>query len=398
MKLLALLSGLSERHGRRITLLAFLAVVPLASSCAADPNGIPTAHAATAELAATVDTIAQTRMAAELIPGVAVSVIDPELGEYTHAYGVADVPTGRAMTVDDRFRVGSVTKSFTATTVLQLADSGKLSLDDTLDTYVDGIPNATDITIRDLLGMRGGVYDYSTDPEFAQYFGDSPRASWTVADTLRVIAANPEKAQPPNTVTAYSNSEYYLLGLVIEKVTGKPVGEIINTGVIDRLGLTETVFPDGADLPTPASRGYQYKGGKQTDVTGLTPADTFSTAGAIVSTVSDMSKYAEQLATGELIEMETQTARTQFTNMSNRPGMEYGLGVIRIGDWIGHAGDVAGYSDMVFYLPERDATVVVAVNLTDTSLLADSASIWPLPRHCSRRQRSFSGDACRRYS
>ncbi len=255
-----------------------------------------------------------------------------------------------------------------------------MSLDDTLDKYVDGIPNASTITIRDLLGMRGGVYDYSTDPEFAQYFGDSPQPNWTGSDTLRVIAANPEKAQPPNTETVYSNSEYYLLGLVLEKVTGKPVRDALKSGVIDELGLTETVFPVGADLPAPASRGYQYRVGEQTDVTGLTPAETFSTAGAIVSTVSDMATFAKQLATGDLVRPETQMARTQFTEVTNRPGLEYGLGIIRIGHWIGHwighAGDVAGYSNMVFYLPERDATVVVAVNLTDTSLFADSASIW----------------------
>lgn len=367
---------LHAHHRRRMTLLVFVAAAALVSSCDTDPTGTPTARAGTAELAATVDAIVQSRMAAELIPGVVVSVVDPERGDYTHAYGVADVASGRAMTVDDRFRVGSVTKSFTATAVLQLADAGKLSLDDTLDKYVDGVPRASEISIRDLLGMRGGVYDYSTDPEFAQYFGDSPQPNWTVADTLRVIAANPDKAQPPKTVTAYSNSEYYLLGLVIEKVTGKPVRDALNDVVIDELGLTETAFPVGSDLPAPASRGYQYKDGKQTDVTGLTPADTFSTAGAVVSTVSDMAKFAEQLATGELLKPETQMARTQFTDVTNRPGLEYGLGVIRIGDWIGHAGDVAGYSDMVFYLPERDVSVVVAVNLTETSLLADSASIW----------------------
>ncbi|MBJ8345583.1 serine hydrolase [Antrihabitans sp. YC2-6] len=376
MKLHARRRAGARHRARRMTLFALVAVTALVSSGAVGQYGMPSANATTAELAATVDAIVQARMSAELIPGVVVSVVDPELGEYTHAYGIADAATNRPMTVDDRFRIGSVTKSFTATAVLQLADAGKLNLDDTLAMYVDGIPNGTEIRIRDLLGMRGGVYDYSTDPEFAeQYFVPSAQPDWTAADTLRVIAANPEKAVAPNTVTAYSNSEYYLLGLVLETVTGKPVGEVLESGVIDDLGLTETAFPADADLPDPASRGYQYESGKRTDVTERTPADTFSTAGAIVSTVSDMAKFAEQLADGELLKPETQLARTQFTDETTR-GLEYGLGLIRIGDWVGHAGDVAGYSDFVFYLPERRATVVVAVNLTDAGLSADASSIW----------------------
>ncbi len=109
---------------RPIALLAFVAAAALVSSCSADSDGVPTARTGTAEFAATVDSIVQSRMAAELIPGVVVSVVDPQRGEYTHAYGISDAASGRAMSVDDRFRVGSVTKSVTATAILQLADSG----------------------------------------------------------------------------------------------------------------------------------------------------------------------------------------------------------------------------------------------------------------------------------
>jgi D-alanyl-D-alanine carboxypeptidase len=329
------------------------------------------------DVAAKIDAIVQSRMSAYLIPGAVVSVSDPKLGTYTKAYGFADEASKRPMTVGDHFRIGSVTKSFTATAVLQLADNGKLSLDDTLERYVAGIPHGNEITIRDLLGMRGGVYDYSADPAFqSHYFTDPPEPGWKAADALAIIKSHPDKASPPHTKTKYSNAGYYLLGLVIEKVTGKSAREVINdeTG---QLHLSGTSYPANADLPSPYSSGYKYVDNVRTDATATTGPDIFTTAGAMISTVPDLVRYAPMLAKGELLKPETSSARLQFTNLvENDPTVQYGLGIMKWGQWLGHQGDALGYATMVFYLPERDATVVIAVNRYDPGLNLPEAATW----------------------
>lgn len=349
---------------RRLALIVLLAA--FVASCAT-VHGTATEARFSADVAAKIDALVQARLDAFLIPGAVVAVSDPDRGTYTHAFGTADVESGRASDVDDHFRIGSITKTFTATAVLRLADQGKLSLDDSLSKFVDGVPNGDAITLRNLLGMRGGVYDYTGDPEFAEhYFSASQTPGWTAEDGLRIIRANPEKATPPDKVTAYNNAEYYLLGLVIEKATGTPARDVINDLMAD-FGLTNTSYPADSALPSPSSHGYRYIYDVQTDVTASTPPEEFTTAGAAVSTVPDLLKYGKLLATGKLLKPQTHTARTQFTSLGE--GADYGLGLFDISGWLGHGGDVLGYSTAVYYLPERDATIAVAVNRYDPELI-----------------------------
>ncbi|NMN94036.1 serine hydrolase [Antrihabitans stalactiti] len=350
-----------RRH--RTALIVLLAA--LVASCAT-VHGTATEPQLRTDLAAKIDTIVQARLDAFLIPGAVVAVSDPERGSYIHAYGTADVETGRASAVDDHFRIGSITKTFTATAVLRLADEGKLTLDDSLSKFVDGVPNGDAITLRNLLGMRGGVYDYTSDPEFAEhYFADPQTPGWKATDGLRIIRAHPDKATAPDKATVYNNAEYYLLGLVIEKVTGTPARDVINDLMAD-LGLKNSSYPAGSAVPAPASHGYKYVYDVQTDVTASTPPSEFTAAGAAISTVGDLLKYGKLLATGTLLKPETHAARTQFTSLGE--GADYGLGLFDMSGWLGHGGDVLGYSTAVYYLPEHDATIAVAVNRYDPGL------------------------------
>ena len=348
---------------RRVALIVLLAA--LVASCAT-VHGTATGPQFSTDLAAKIDALVQARLDAFLIPGAVVAVSDPDHGTYTHAYGTADVETGRVSTVDDHFRIGSITKTFTATAVLRLADEGKLSLDDSLSAFVDGVPNGDAITLRNLLGMRGGVYDYTSDPEFAEhYFADPQTPGWKAMDGLRIIREHPDKATSPDKATVYNNAEYYLLGPVIEKATGTPARDVINDLVAD-LGLKNTSYPAGSAVPTPASHGYKYVYDVQTDVTASTPPSAFTTAGAAISTVGDLLKYGKLLATGKLLKPETHEARSQFTSLGE--GADYGLGLFDMAGWLGHGGDVLGYSTAVYYLPEHDATIAVAVNRYDPGL------------------------------
>ncbi|QVI21802.1 beta-lactamase family protein [Nocardia tengchongensis] len=282
--------------------------------------------------------------------------------------------------VSDHYRVGSITKTFTATAVLRLADDGKLSLEDRLSRYVEGVPYGDTITIRDLLGMRGGVYDFAADPEFApQVRVPAPDRSWTTDDTLRVIRTHADKAQPPNTRTAYSNSEYYLLGLVLERATGRPVGEVIN-GLARDYGL-DARYPNDTTVPTPESRGYAYAADVLTDVTTRTSPAVWGAAGAMTSTVTDLAAYAPVLTQGKFLQPETLRERTTFTAGTDAgTPMDYGLGLMRSGMWLGHTGAVLGDTAVTLYLPDRKISVAVVANQYEPSyknLLPISAlSIW----------------------
>ncbi|WP_159080222.1 serine hydrolase domain-containing protein [Nocardia suismassiliense] len=331
------------------------------------------------DAAGEIDETVRKFMDAGLIPGALVAVHDPARGSYTKAYGVADLATGRAMTVDDHVRIGSVTKTFTATAVLRAADEGKLSLDDTLSKYVSGIPNGDTIALRDLLGMRGGVWDLTEDVEYISQFSAKAPGAWHDGDRLRAIIEHPESAKPPHTNTEYSNSEFYLLGLVLEKVTGKPVREVLNE-VATAHGLHNTSYPTEATIPDPASRGYAYFEDTATDVTARNTPELSGAAGSMVSTIGDLTRYAPLLARGDLLKPETLQVRMQFTTgTASGASFEYGLGVQRIGPYLGHTGGVLGYTTHFGYLPERGITVAVVVNqytIPRTLLRITASSIW----------------------
>ncbi|MFE0679094.1 serine hydrolase domain-containing protein [Streptomyces sp. NPDC058867] len=364
------------------------------------PSGSPSASPAfTPGQIAKIDSAAEATLD-DQISGVVVSVSDPERGTILKAYGDAQ-RGGSPMTPDVHYRVASVTKTFTAHAVLQLVDQGELSLQDPIEEYVPGLPNGERITIRDLLGMRGGVYDYVNDPAFIdQYAKDPLWPGWKVEDAVDIMKAHADEFRTPDTKTVYSNSEYVLLGLVVEKVTGQPVDTYINNTAGD-LGLKETTFPTTrTSLPSPYANGYWYYPPKGTppkpscttdtpspgatgaslprcgrDVTRSNPLVPW-TAGAVVSTVPDMTEYAAQLATGVGLKPRTAKLRQDWTSLSNEGiRLQYGLGVMRVGDWVGHDGAIFGYSDMVFYLPSKKATVVVMTNASDAEAVT-STPLW----------------------
>ncbi len=325
------------------------------------------------DLAARVDDLARAALT-NGATGAVVSISDPVRGDHLRAYGTADT-AGTPMTTDVHYRIASVTKTLTAQAVLRLADQGRLSLDDPLEDYVPDIPYGDQITVHHLLGMRGGVYDFVADEEFmARYAADPLLPGWSPDDVLEIIRAHADEATPPDRATVYSNSEYVLLGLVIERVTGRSAQQY-TTSVIEDLGLAETSYPTTAALPEPFTRGYVNTDSRLApadpgadgprDVTLSNPVVPF-TAGAVISTVPDMTRYAEQLATGVGLAPETARLRQAWTPLTST-GLraQYGLGVLQLGNWVGHNGSVFGYSDMVAHLPEQGASVVVMVNAAD---------------------------------
>lgn len=351
--------------GNRITVrlgaLACASTITAGMLVACGSSGGTMAPIFPADLARRIDSIVEAHQDSGLFPEIAIGVSDPERGSYIRAYGVADRATGRPADIHDRFRIGSATKTFTATAVLRLADEGKLSLDDVLEKYVPGMPNGNTIRLRDLLGMRGGVFDIAGDPEFADQFHTSPLPHEVHdGDVLQAIRAHADKALPPNTRTEYSNTEYFLLGEVLKKVTGKPLRDVFDD-LTTRYGLHETSYPVDTTMPTPESRGYSYDGNALVDVTSRTTPQVGGAGAMMISTISDLVRYAPMLGRGDLLKPETFRTRTQFMSSDDKT-LLYGLGIATQGQWIGHDGATMGYNADVEYLPSRQATLVVMVN------------------------------------
>jgi D-alanyl-D-alanine carboxypeptidase len=373
-------------------ILSVLGLISYSTSPAQPPaaSGISSARTSTSGLSpdqmARIDAVARASLGRGAT-GAIVSIVDPIWGSYLKAYGSSDA-AGTPMTTDMHYQIGSVSKTFIAAAVLRLAEQHKLSLDDPIANYVADIPHGDRITVRNLLAMRGGVYDFTHDTDFiARYTADPTLPGWTPQDALRIIRAHPGDATAPDQNTVYSNSEYLLLGFVIEKASGQTAQQYL-TSLIGVLGLLNTSFPTTDVLPKPFSRGYLSSPGSSEPTTSTSsitlagaPRDVTRsnplvpwTAGALSSNVPDMTRYAPELASGAGLAPDTARMRQTWTPLSSTGGrLQYGLGVSRLGGWVGHNGSTLGYSDMVFYLPARRATVVVMVN-TGADIGAETAT------------------------
>ncbi|MEV0459316.1 serine hydrolase domain-containing protein [Catellatospora methionotrophica] len=297
-------------------------------------------------------------------PGITAGVFVPGRGTWICVVGVSDQETSRAMNAADRFRVGSITKTFTGTAVLQLVERGLIGLDEPLSRYVDW-PDGNAITIRQLLNMTAGVYNYTEDPEFIKRYQADPAGSFGPRDALD-IARNHEPYFPPGQGFHYSDTNYILLETVVERVTGRSIGDWIAQEIVGKLGLDATNYPSTNALEPPFARGYDETpdpgdGATLRDVTESNPGYA-GAAGAMVSNLRDLSVWAAELADGALISDRLQRERLRTVPLAEGADVSYGLGIADWGGWLGHNGTILGYNTAMFYLPDTKAVIVVEVN------------------------------------
>ncbi|MFG2618913.1 serine hydrolase domain-containing protein [Streptomyces sp. NPDC048507] len=315
----------------------------------------------TPAVAAELDAAIRTTMAETKVPGVIVGLWAPGKGSYVKTFGVADKETGAPMRTDLGVRIGSETKTFTVTALLQLVDQGKAGLDDPIGRYVSGVPNGDRITLRELAGMRSGLFNYSEDPAFDKALTGDPDRVFTPGELLDYSFRHPVQFAP-DAKFEYSNTNLILLGLVIEKLTGRRLADVVNQDVIKAAGLRHTLFPTGSEFPAPHAQGYtdQTASGKVENSTDWDPSWAWA-AGAVTSDLQDLRSWAKTLATGTLLTPATQAQRLK-TKPIGIPGDGYGLGIFDIQGWIGHNGSIPGYETLTVYLPQARATMVVLLN------------------------------------
>ncbi|MFO0775696.1 MAG: serine hydrolase domain-containing protein [Nitrospiraceae bacterium] len=271
----------------------------------------------------------------------------------------------------DHLRIGSVTKTFVATLVLMLRDEGRLSLDAPLSTWIAPFPNNTSITIRHLLSHTSGVPEYITTPAFIA----GGAKVWTPDELIALVATAPAQF-PPGAAFVYTNTNYVLLGLIVERVTGTSISEQIRTRILTPLNLRETYFA-GQETGPATIRGFGLIGGVLTDVTDLIHPSRAYAAGALVSTVRDLRRFTAALFGGQLLSEASLREMTAPVALSDRTLAPYGLGIgIRTDDagtvWY-HDGNIAGFSAAIRYWPTLHIGVVVIVNRGSANLSALAA-------------------------
>jgi D-alanyl-D-alanine carboxypeptidase len=291
------------------------------------------------------------------------------------AAGVGNRARHTPMRVGDRFRVGSVTKTFMAAIVLQLAGEGRLSLDDTVERWLPGlVPNGAAITVRELLNHTSGLYDYLNDGDLtiiAPYLKGDFGHVWAPRDLVAAAVKHPAHFAP-GTAWAYSNTGYVVLGMIVEAATGQTVGAELQQRIFGPLGLRRTSFDTAQAIAGPHAHGY-FRLPRQPliDVTALSPTIAYA-AGAIVSTAGDLATFYRALLGGRLLRPDL-LAAMETTVSVGQPGAAYGLGLVKLrvscaaAAW-GHDGDFPGYLTWAFN--SRDARHQVVVMVNDDALNA----------------------------
>jgi D-alanyl-D-alanine carboxypeptidase len=321
------------------------------------------------------------------VPGAVLHVEHAGHGSWSGASGLAQIDPEVPISPDDRVSVGSIAKPFVATTVLQLIEGGSFTLDAALPTVLpadvtDRFPQAPEITVRMLLGHRSGLPEWNSPAIEAELAADLGRV-WTESEFLNLAAAQ-EPAFPPGTAYAYSNTNYTLLGLVIEEATGRSWRDAVTDRVIMPLELAATALPTPGDrsLGGPHAHGYAGVNGELLDVTTTDPSMAGAAGGnALISSVGDLVHFLDALLAGRLFQRpETLEAMLDFQPAEGEPGqVGYGLGILqRVSaggiETIDHLGGGIGYRAYVARLTAQAMTMAVAMN----SLADPSPFIFPV--------------------
>lgn len=345
---------------------AVLAGTTLAGTAAAQASPTSSQGSFSPQTKRVLDLILTSGMGAAQLPGMAVGIWVPGQGSLVEARGVSDIVTGAALSAADHFRIASISKTFIATAILRLVDRHRLGLNDKLESFVPGIANGKKITVRQLLAMTSGIYDYVNDPDLTVKETADPLLPFSLTDVLEIIHAH-DPLFAPGAEAVYDNSNYYLLGAILEKVTGEPLSKVVKRETLDPLGLGQTSYPTTPAIPKPFSSGYFYRPNLGLrDVTASNPAFAGG-AGAMISSLADLKVWAKSLATGSLLKPATQALRLQTRPLLQTPKitLSYGLGITDINGFLGHDGAIVGYGSVILYLPSKRATIIVLANSND---------------------------------
>jgi D-alanyl-D-alanine carboxypeptidase len=370
--------------------------IPTTSLASASPSTTPASPSTAPTVPASFDPALAAKLQASLedsvtelhYPALAAAVILPDGSSWSGAAGKSDVEADVPATPDTSFAIGSITKTFMATLVLELAHDGMLSLDDPIANWLPQLADdarfmADRVTVRQLLDHTSGIDEY-LNPAFVPALAKDTTRRWTLDEILAFVG---DPAFEPGTEWAYSNTNYLLVGMIIEQASGSTVASVLRERILAPLGLEQTVLQPQERPDGPTAHGY-VKTPNETvgarDGSGLTPNTSMAsaawTAGGIASTAPDLARWASALYGGRVLDAASLAEMLDFKlNGGLRGGGGYGLGV---GEWfgrggvtIGHGGRVPGFESLMWYYTKPRATVVI---LSNTDVVSSDAAYFAL--------------------
>jgi len=314
------------------------------------------------------------RVVAAGAPGVFV-VVREDGKVHSEARGFADRSRSIRMRADERFRIGSVTKTFVAALVLRLAEDGRLRLDDSVERWLPGlIPGGREITVRHLLSHTAGLFDYVEDPRVLS----DPERRWSPRDLVSLAIAHPPERSPPGRSFAYSSTNYVVLGLIAEEAGGAPLGRQLRERLFRPLGLRRTSFVPGE------IRGRHVHGHRPPSHQGIVtgpPVDTSEepawwawAAGGIVSTADDVQRFFAELLRGRVL---SPALLREMETLVPAGRQRYGLGIATFptpcGPAWGHTGNVQGTIAVAWNTRDASRQLVLVVNTYPLSAELEAA-------------------------
>jgi D-alanyl-D-alanine carboxypeptidase len=310
------------------------------------------------------------------VPGMQLSVYDAENEYWSDADGYADLASDVGLKACNITRVGSTVKTFTAVSILLLQEDGLINIDDPVTDYVSpadisGIKNAEISTIRHLLQHSSGIFNYIQHAHFQTASLNDLVKAWR-PDELLKYARGKDPYFKPGTDVLYSNTNYILLGMIIEKVTGQPFSEFFEDRIFTPLGMSATQFAAINPVPDGIIRGYVdfYSNLNVINATYYSGWDYFTADGGLISNAHDLNVFLTGLFNGALLSDASMEQLLTWQAPKEQPSdgfrTEYGLGIFRIETQYGpaymHSGDAIGYFASMVYFPDQQVTITWAVN------------------------------------
>ena len=327
------------------------------------------------------------------VPGAMVLLRTPQ-GNFNAGVGTTELGVQLPPAANTHFRIASNTKTMTGALIVLLAQDGKLKLSDPVSTYIPDVPDGENITVAQLLKMRSGIYGYTADPALAAAMDANPGKAWTPQEVLAIAFRHPPQFAPDASYE-YSNTNYALLGLIAEKVGGRPLAQQFADRLFGPVGLTQTSLPaaDDTSMPAPYSHGYMYGGSFYALADDPYPADmqaaaqagtlqpvdytnqnsSYATAaGGAISTADDLATWMKALVSGKVFNADYHQqwlTSLQPEDPAAPDGQKYGYGISyqRFGPnaaMFYHGGELPGFNSFMGYDPDNDVALVIWTNLT----------------------------------
>jgi D-alanyl-D-alanine carboxypeptidase len=382
---------------QRLTRRTVLAVAPMTLALGGQLSAARPARAAKKHGLKPFDPVAfqstvETTAKEFLLPGAMVLLRTPQ-GEFAFGYGSTELGVATPPRADTHFRAASNTKTMTGAVIVLLVQEGKLRFNDPVSKYVQRVPDGDNITISQLLKMRSGLYDYTSAPELAKSLDHDPTKVWTPEELLAIAFKRPPPFAP-GTQYEYCNTNYVLLGLIVEKLEAAPLAKVLQNRSFGPLGMKHTLLPANTSnaIPEPYAHGYLYgsssyalvdapypadlqaaaKAGtlKPNDDTWQNPSFAFATGNAI-STAGDLAIWMRALVGGKLFDADHRRqwlGSLEPVDPSKPLGQKYGYGISEItfgpNSLYFHGGEMPGYNSFMGHDPANDVTLVIWTNLT----------------------------------